>query len=151
MGSCKGMHCDGCGHGGGGAAGAVVALVLIVAVAAREVWPKVVHAVEIAAWTVAGATGTALVITGTVLTVRAVRRRRARKALAYRPGQPVVVVVVDEARALFTQFPPAGRPVPGAIEPPSEARPGRWPVSGSWSGGTELRPRIGGDDDARRR
>jgi hypothetical protein len=147
---CKGLHCDGCNHGSGGPAAAVIALLVIVAVAAREVWPKVVHAVEIAAWTVAGVTGAAIVITGTVLTVRVVRRVRARREMAYRHGRPVIVIV-DETRALFTQLPSAGRPVPGAIEPPSDARPGRWPVSGWWPGGTELRPRIGGDDDARRR
>jgi hypothetical protein len=59
---CKGLHCDGCNHGGSpaGPAAAVLALLVIVAVAAREVWPKVVHAVEIAAWTVAGITGAAI-------------------------------------------------------------------------------------------
>jgi hypothetical protein len=79
---CKGLHCDGCNHGGSpaGPAAAVLALLVIVAVAAREVWPKVVHAVEIAAWTVAGITGAAIVITATVLTVRAVRQARARRA-----------------------------------------------------------------------
>ena len=78
---CKGLHCDGCNHGSpAGPAAAVLALLVIVAVGAREAWPKVVHVVEIAAWTVAGVTGAAIVITGTVLTVRVVRRVRARRA-----------------------------------------------------------------------
>ena len=77
---CKGLHCDGCGHGGGPAA-AVIALLVIVAVAARKVWPDIVHGLEITAWTVAAVTGAAILITGTVLTVRTVRRVRARRAL----------------------------------------------------------------------
>jgi hypothetical protein len=78
---CKGLHCDGCHHGSpAGPAAAVLALLVIVAVAARGAWPKVVHAVEIAAWTMSGVTGAAIVITGTVLTVRGVRRARARRA-----------------------------------------------------------------------
>ena len=73
--SCKGLHCAGCGNGGGGAAGAVIALLVIIALALRKSWPAIVSAVEIAAWTVAGVTGAAIVITVGVLTVRAVRRR----------------------------------------------------------------------------
>jgi hypothetical protein len=146
---CNGLHCEGCGHGGGSAAGAVIALLVIIAVALRKAWPAIVSAVEIAAWTVAGVTGAAIVITGGVLTARALRRRRARRALVYRPGQPFVVVV-DEAQSWFAhQFPPAGRPVSGEIEPPSAQSP-RWPVTGWRSGGEELRPRIGGDGDERR-
>src|SRR5216683_224804 len=77
---CKGLHCDGCGHGGGGAA-AVIALLVIIAVALRKAWPQIVHAVDIAAWTVAGITGAAILITGGVLTARAVRGSRARHAI----------------------------------------------------------------------
>ena len=73
---CNGLHCEGCGHGGGGAAGAVIALLVIIALALRKAWPAIVSAVEIAAWTVAGVTGAAIVITGMVLTVRGVRRVR---------------------------------------------------------------------------
>ena len=117
-------------------------------VALRKAWPAIVSAVEIAAWTVAGVTGAAIVITGGVLTARAVRRRR---ALIYRPGQPFMAVV-DEAQSLFPRpLPPAGRPASGQIEPPSDARPGRWPVTGWLADGEELRPRIGGDGNKRRR
>ena len=147
---CKGLHCEGCGHGGGAAA-AVIALLVIIALALRKAWPAIVSAVEIAAWTVAGVTGAAIVITGGVLTARAVRRHRARRALIYRPGQPFMVVV-DEAQSLFPRpLPPAGRPASGQIEPPSDARPGRWPVTGWLADGEELRPRIGGDGNERRR
>jgi hypothetical protein len=100
---CNGIHCDGCHHHGGGVAGgagAVVALLVIVAVALRRAWPQIVSAVEIAAWTVAGVTGTAIVVTGGVLTARTVRRRRAA-ALAARP---MVTITQPRARA---------RPVPG--------------------------------------
>ena len=104
---CNGLHCEGCGHGGG-AAGAVIALLVIIALALRKAWPAIVSAVEIAAWTVAGVTGAAIVITAGVLTTRAVRRRRARRALVYRHGQPFVVVV-DEAQTWFAhQVPAAG-------------------------------------------
>ncbi len=58
MGGCKGLHCDGC--GGGGGVGAVIALLVIIALALRAAWPTIVSAVEIAAWTVAGVTGTAV-------------------------------------------------------------------------------------------
>jgi hypothetical protein len=144
---CNGLHCEGCGHGGG-AAGAVIALVVIIALALRKTWPAIISAVETAAWTVAGVSGAVLVVTGGVLTVRAVRRRRARRELAYRSGQPFVVVV-DEVQSTFArQFPSAGRPVPGEIEPPLDAP--RWPVTGWRRDGGELRPRIGGDGDERR-
>jgi hypothetical protein len=146
---CKGLHCEGCSHGGGSAAGAVIALLVIIALALRKAWPEIVSAVEIAAWTVAGVTGAAIVITAGVLTVRALRRRRARRALIYRPGQPFVVVV-DEVQSLFTQpLPPSGRPASGQIEPPSAQSP-RWPVTGWWHDGEHLRPRTGGDGDERR-
>jgi hypothetical protein len=53
-------------------------------------------------------------------------------------------------QGLFTQpFPPAGRPASGQIEPPSAPSP-RWPVTGWWSDGEQLRPWIGGDGDERR-
>jgi hypothetical protein len=145
---CNGLHCEGCGHGGG-AAGAVIALLVIIALALRKSWPAIVSAVEIAAWTVAGVTGAAIVITAGVLTTRAVRRRRARRALVYRHGQPFVVFV-DEAQTWFAQqVPAAGRPASGEIEPPFTPSP-RWPVTGWRPDGRELRPRIGGDGDERR-
>ena len=79
---CMGLHCDGCRRGGpGGPAAAVLALLVIVAVAAREVAPKLVHAVEIAAWIVAGLTGAVIVVMATVLTVRASRRLHSRRTL----------------------------------------------------------------------
>ena len=149
---CNGLHCEGCGHGGG-AAGAVIALLVIIALALRKAWPAIVSAVEIAAWTVAGVTGAAIVITGGVLAVRAVRRRRARRMLVYQPG--AVVWVVDEVqqmtrplpageRPVFGKTMPAGtglgRPAFGEIERP-RPQPSRWPLPG-WS--------IGGDGDESR-
>src|SRR5260370_20396518 len=73
--NCKGMHCQGCGPGGGaaGGAGAVIALVVIVVLALRKAWPAIVSAVEIAAWTVAGLAGTAIAVTGAVLTLPVLR------------------------------------------------------------------------------
>lgn len=134
---CNGLHCPGCGHGGA-AAGAVIALVVIIALALRKAWPAIVSAVEIAAWTVAGLTGTALVVTGGVLTVRVLRR--ARPAAAYRRG-PVVI----EGTRLYPPLPPTGRPALGA----PDARPaGAWPLPGWWQ---EIRPQIGGDGDEHRR
>lgn len=144
---CNGLHCEGCGHGGG-AAGGVIALLVIIALALRKTWPAIVSAVETAAWTVAGVSGAALVVTGGVLTARAVRRRRVRRALAYRPGQPFVVVVDEVQSMLVGQFPSARRPVLGEIEPPLDAP--RWPVTGWRRDGGELRPQIGGDGDERR-
>jgi len=118
---CKGLHCDGCGHGGGPAA--VIALLVIVAVAARKVWPDIVHAVEITAWTVAAVTGAAILITGTVLTVRTARRVRARRAL--RQAAYCAAPVIPAARPI--EHPaidrPAGRPALG--QPPAAPAPGR--------------------------
>jgi hypothetical protein len=144
---CKGLHCDGCGHGGGPAA-AVIALLVIVAVAAREVWPKVVHAVEIAAWTVAGVTGAAVVITGTVLTIRVVRRVRSRRALrqaAYPVRTTGQARVIPAAR--LTGHPAIERPEWPALGQPPQHRPGAWPLPGWWE---DIHPRIGGDGDERR-
>lgn len=115
MSNCKGLHCDGCHHGGGPAA-AVIALLVIVAVAARSAWPHVVHAVEIAAWTLAGVCGVAIFTTGGVLTARAVRRRRARHAVVFRYAPPVLVVV-DETQ-FARPLPSAGQHVRRRIEPP---------------------------------
>ncbi len=140
--NCKGIHCQGCGHGGGaaGGAGAVIALVVIVALALRKAWPAIVSAVEITAWTVAGITGAAIVITVGVLTVRALRRRAIRRAAAGRRS-PVVI----EGTQLYPPLPPAGRPALGAPRPAG----GRaWLLPG-WR--DEIRPRIGGDNDEHRR
>jgi len=139
---CKGLHCDGCNHGGGPAA-AVIALLVIVAVAAREVWPRVVHAVEIAAWTVAGVTGAAIVITGTVLTVRVARRVRARRTarVTYHVAPVIPAVRLTEPSAI-------DRPERPALGQPPQHRPGAWPLPG-WR--EDIRPRIGGDSDERRR
>ncbi len=135
---CKGLHCDGCKHGSGGPAAAVIALLVIVAVAAREAWPRVVHAVEIAAWTVAGVTGAAIVVTGTVLAVRVVRRVRARRALATYRVAPVIPAV------RLTEPPAIDRPERPALGQPPQHRPGAWPLPGWWA---DIRPRIGGDGD----
>jgi hypothetical protein len=139
--NCKGMHCQGCGHGGGaaGGAGAVIALVVIVALALRKAWPGIVSAVEVAAWTVAGLAGAALVTVGGVLAVRAARRR-ARRAAAGRRS-PVLV----EGMRLYPPLPPAGRPALGPTRSPG----GRtWPLPARLH---EIRPRIGCDGDEHRR
>jgi len=151
---CNGLHCDGCGHGSGGPAAAVIALLVIVAVAAREVWPKVVHAVEIAAWTVAGLTGAAILATGTVLTVRVVRRVRARRALRL-PGCQVhaayhatVIPAVRLTGPSVIDRPDRPEwPERPALGQPPQHHPGAWPLPG-WR--EDIRPRTGGDSDARR-
>jgi hypothetical protein len=131
--NCKGIHCQGCGHGGGaaGGAGAVIALVVIVALALRKAWPAVISAVEITAWTVAGLAGAVLVTTGGVLAVRAARRRARRAAAAGR--SPVVI----EGTRLRPPLPPGGR---AALGPPRGA---------GWR--YEIRPPTGGDGDEHRR
>ena len=138
---CRGLHCDGCGHGGGPAA-AVLALLVIVAVAAREVWPKVVHAVEIAAWAVAGITGAAIVITGAVLTVRVARRVRARRELRQVTYHATVIPPVR-----LTGLPAIDRPERPALGQAPRHRPGAWPLAGRWE---NIRPGTGGDRNDRR-
>ena len=137
---CKGLHCHGC--GGGGAVGAVIALVVIIALALRKAWPDIVHAVEIAAWTVAGITGTAIVVTGTVLTVRGVRRVRARRALRQATYHAQVIPAVR-----LTDRSAIDRPEWPAPGQPPQRQPGAWPLPGWWQ---EVRPRIGGDGDEHR-
>jgi hypothetical protein len=136
--NCKGIHCQGCGHGSGaaGGAGAVIALVVIVALALRKAWPAIVTAVEIAAWTVAGTCGAAIVTTGGVLIVRAARRRAAAARRS-----PVVI----ESRRLYPPLPPAGRPVLG---PPRSPAAAPWPLPG-WPDQTGQR--TGGESDEHRR
>ena len=140
---CKGLHCDGCNHGSGGPAAAVIALLVIIALGLRAAWPKVVHTVEIAAWTVAGATGAAIVITGTVLTVRAVRRVRARRAL--RQATYHVAPVIPAVR--LTDRSAIDRPEWPALGQPPRRQPGAWPLPRRWE---EERPWIGGDGDEHR-
>jgi hypothetical protein len=140
---CHGLHCDGCRHGGGGAA-AVIALLAFIALALRKDWPQIVSALEIAAWTVAAVTGAAIAVTVTVLTVRAVRRHRARLAMRqatiYRPG-----LIIPPAQS-------GGRPVPSA-QRPAIGRPRRhhartWPLP---DGRKAILPLPGRDDDSDRR
>jgi hypothetical protein len=135
---CKGLHCDGCGHGGGPAA-AVVALVVIVALALRKAWPAIVSALEIAAWTVAAVSGAAIAVTAGVVAVRMARRRRARRAVIYRPG-PVIPAVRLVAEHID---PPAQRP---AIGRPGQYEAGAWPLRGWWQ---EIRPRPARDGENR--
>ena len=140
---CKGLHCDGCGSGGGGAAAAVIALLVIIAVGLRKAWPQIVHAVDIAAWTVAGVTGAAILVTGGVLTARVVRGCRARRAIRQATYHATVIPA-----ARLTERPtidrPAARP---ALGQPARRQPGAWPLAGSWDG---TRPRTGGDSDEHR-
>ena len=114
---CKGLHCDGCNHGGGPAA-AVIALLVIIALGLRAAWPQIVHAVEIAAWTVAGVTGAAIVITGTVLTVRAVRRVRARRALRQATYHAPVIPAARLTGHPAIDRPRASRARPAPAAPP---------------------------------
>jgi hypothetical protein len=132
-------------HGGGdgGPAAAVVVLLLFIAVGLRSVWPEIVHAVEIAAWTVAAIIGTTITVTLTVLTVRVVRRHRARRAIrqvTYR-AEPVIPPARLAARPVG---PPAARP---ALDRPRQGPARSWPLPGWWE---EIRPRIGGDSDEHR-
>jgi hypothetical protein len=131
---CRGLHCDGCRQGGGpaGGMGAVLVLLVIIALAARSVWPQIVSAVEIAGWTVAGVSATAIAVTGGVLTRRAVRAHRARRA-AVLAGRPVITIT-----------PPRGHlgPARPGIEPPPAARPR--PLRGS-----STRPASGASRETR--
>ena len=102
------------------------------------------HAVEIAAWTVAAVAGAAILITGTVLTARTVRRVRARRAL--RQATYHAAPVIPAARLIEhpTIDPPAGHP---ALGQPPQHRPGAWPLPGRWE---DIRPWTDGADDDRR-
>jgi hypothetical protein len=142
MSGCKGLHCDGCGHGGAGGAGAVAALLVIIALAARQAWPHVVHAVEVIAWIIAGTTGAAITVTGAVLARRALARRR---ALASRHRPPVIVLTADEVQAAFDHRP--GWPGRGEIERGGGVP--RWPGAGWTPAEPARRPQIGGDHDDR--
>jgi hypothetical protein len=135
--SCKGLHCDGC--GGGGAAGAVIALLVIIAVAMRKAWPEIVRVVEVTAWTVAGITGTVIVVTCGVLTVRVICRRRARRAMRQVPYRATVIPA-----ARLSGPPTIDRPARLALGQPRPRAAGSWPLPGWWE---ELRPRVGGDSD----
>jgi len=144
---CKGLHCDGCNHGGGPAA-AVIALLIIIALGLRAAWPKAVHVVEIAAWTVAGVTGAAIAITGTVLAVRAVRRVRGRRELrqaARHVHAAYTATVIPSVR--LTDRSAIDRAEWPALGPPPQRQPGAWPLAG-WR--EDERPRIGGDGDEHR-
>ena len=87
----------------------------MVALALRKAWPQIVAALEITAWTVAAVTGAAITLTCTVLIVRAVRRRRARRVVVYRPG-----AVIPAARLVGRPVEPArGRPAIGEPTAPA--------------------------------
>ena len=120
MSGCKGLHCDGCGHGGGPAA-AVIALVVIVALALHKAWPAIVSVLEIAAWTLAACAGRPSPSPVAVLAVRMARWHRARRAALYRPG-PVLPAVRLVAEHIDT---PASAPRSPAARPP-----GRWLAGG---------------------
>jgi len=132
---CKGLHCGGC-HGGGGPAAAVITLLVIIVVALRKAWPQILHAAEIAAWTVAGITGAAIVVTGGILTARVARRSRARRAV-----QQVTAPVIPAARLIErpTIEPPDGR---RALGQSPRRQPRAWPLPGCWA---DISPRIGDD------
>jgi hypothetical protein len=143
MSRCKGLHCDGCGHGGG-AAGAVIALLVIIAVGLRKAWPGIVHGVEIAAWTVTGVAGAVLAVTGMVLTVRAVRRARARRELRQTYYARVIPAVRLTDRSALG---PPEWPARPALGRPLGRQPGTWPLAG-WR--EDEHPWTGGDGDEHR-
>ncbi len=138
---CKGLHCDGCNHGGGPAA-AVIALLVIIALGLRAAWPQIVHAVEISAWTVAGVTGAAILITGMVLTVRGACRVRARRTVRQATCHATVIPA-----ARLIAHPAIDWPERPALGQPPQHRPGAWPLPGWWE---ESRPRMDGDGNEHR-
>ena len=84
---CTGLHCGGC-HGGGGPAAAVDGVAGHRRGRSAEGVAAVVHQAEIAAWTVAGITGAAIVVTGGVLTARVASSYGARRAMQRRFTTP---------------------------------------------------------------
>ena len=128
-------------HGGGPDGSGLIALAVIgavLAVAARAAWGVIfvafhviVTALEVIAWTLAGAVIVAAVGGGVWAGLRirtAIRDRQAHRAAA-----PPVITVIPEASA---------RP---AIEPPRPS--GAWPLPGWWE---EIRPHVGRDDGGSR-
>jgi hypothetical protein len=141
-GGCKGLHCDGC-PGGAGGTGVVIALLAIIAVGVHAAWPAIAHAIEIAAWVVAGISGAALLITGTVLAVRVARRVRARRARRQVTCHATILPPARPAR-----YPTIRQPArPRALGPAPQRPSGAWPLPGWWE---DIRPRIGGDSDDHR-
>lgn len=138
---CHGLHCDGCRHGSGGPAAAVIALLALIALALRKVWPQLVSALEIAAWTVAGVTAAAIAITVTVLTIRSARRHRARltarQAVIYRPG--LIIPPAESGR------PPVPDVQRRAIGRPRQRRTTTWLLPADFEASWPLRGR---DDDS---
>jgi hypothetical protein len=141
--SCKGLHCDGCHGSGGGGIGALVALLVIIALGLRAAWPHVVRGAEIAAWVVAGIAGAAVVVTGTVLAVRAVRWYHARRPARQVPACHVTILPPERPAGSRTLGQPSARPAISAARrplsfgvPEPQPRPGRL---------ARLRQRMGGD------
>jgi protein-S-isoprenylcysteine O-methyltransferase Ste14 len=123
---CDGLHCDGCRHGGGpaGVGAAVVVLAVFIAVGLHKFWAPIVSALEIAAWTLVSIAGTAAVVTGTVITTKAVRARRARREVTageYRPGYRIIPGAVLDDRAALGQ--PRRHPAPGSRQRHPARRP----------------------------
>jgi len=137
-------------HGSGGGGEGLAALVLGAAVVMALIhmaWGAIsaalhviLTALEVIAWTVAGAAVTTVVTGGVVAGLRirtAVHVAHARRAAVARP----VVTITPDGYV---------RPVPAeadrpAIEPPRRSAP--WPLPGWWE---EIRPQIGGDSDEHR-
>ena len=118
---CRGLHCDGCRDRGGSVA-ALAGLAVIIALAVPQVWPRIAHAVEIAAWTTAALTGTVITMTAGVWLTRISRRRRARRAAertavrrqagpvisaGYQPGYRVIPGTIGGRPAISTPRRPA--------------------------------------------
>jgi hypothetical protein len=136
------------GHGGDGP-GAWAALAVLIALAAaggaaRHVIGEAAHVLvtvlAVIAWTLAGA-GIVAVVSGGVLA--GVRIKRAVRAARARRGVPPVIAITPDSYA--RHVPDAYR---SAIDAPRGRAGGSWPLPGWWE---EIRPRIGGDGDERRR
>jgi hypothetical protein len=142
-------------HGGSGGDGlaALVIAAVIAAALIRAAWGTItaafhviLTALEVIAWTLAGATMAAVLAGGVLAGLRirnAVRVARARRAAVSAPRPVVTITPEGHVRPLALE---EDRP---AIEAPRSALSAGWPLPGWWD---EIRPRIGGDgNDSRPR
>lgn len=117
---CRGLHCDGCGHGSGGsgALAVVVAVVIIIAAAGNAIAAAVLSVAEIVGYVLVAiaAAGAAAGIGYGVL-----RTRRHMMEVRDRRVSPQVRAVITDVRA--------GRPVSGTVTP-GAAIGARRPVAG---------------------
>lgn len=134
---CKGIHCDGCGHGGGIGVTAIVIIVIAVIIgaahravgqAASDVGHVLLIAAEVIAGIAASALAGALAYAG-YRAVRAVRssawyqaRVEARRAVPASSGPPVLYSVrtnrpaIAPVRASLADTSRQAEPAPGTVE-----------------------------------